>query len=105
MARSARSARTRPAELIALAGVAAIFVGIVVFMSTRTFDLSIVATGAAFIVALVVLAMLALAAGPIGRETDLDGGDPTAPRPESVDGTPAPQESPDSDPPADPQAR
>ncbi|MET0590125.1 MAG: hypothetical protein ABWZ77_03020 [Naasia sp.] len=92
MAVPTRSERFRPAELITLAAGVAVFVGVVVFMSTRTLDISIVSTGAAFIIALVVLAMLALAAGPIGREKDLRGGDPTAPHATSVD--------PDEQPPA-----
>lgn len=79
MAGPTRSERFKPAELISLAAVVAVFVGLVVFLSTRTFEIAVVSTGAAFIIALVILAMLALAAGPIGREKDLRGGDPTAP--------------------------
>ncbi len=79
MAKPSRSDRSRPAELIALAAVVAVFVGVVVFLSTRAWEVSLVFTGAGFIVALVLLAMLALAAGPVGQEKDLRGNDPTAP--------------------------
>ncbi len=60
--------RTRPAELLMLAAALAIFAGLIVLMSTRDFLVSIVFLGASFIVSLVVLAMLALAASPSGAE-------------------------------------
>lgn len=79
MAKPSRADRFRPAELITLAAVVALFVGVVVFLSTRAWEISLVFTGAGFIVALVMLAMLALAAGPVGQEKDLLGNSPTAP--------------------------
>jgi hypothetical protein len=77
MAQPSRADRFRPAELVGLASGLAIFAGLVVFISTREWTTSVIALGAAFVVALVVLAMLALATGPVGTETDLDGNDPT----------------------------
>ena len=62
--------RFRPLELLVLAGVFAVFVGLIVLMSTREFILTIVFTGVVFIVSLVILAMLALAAKPTGDERD-----------------------------------
>jgi len=63
-----RRDRTRPAELIALSAGLAIFAGLVVLVSTRQVLLSLIFLGIAFIVALVVLAMLALAVQPTGDE-------------------------------------
>lgn len=63
-----RRARTRPAELLGLSGVLAVFVGLTVLMSTRDVVLALIFLGVAFIVALMVLAMLALAV----REKDAD---------------------------------
>lgn len=79
MAAPTRADRFRPAELVGLASVIAVFTGVVVFMSTREWTVSVIFLGGAFVVALVVLAMLALATGPIGTETDLRGNSPTAP--------------------------
>jgi hypothetical protein len=63
----------RPLELLGLAAVFGAFVGLVVLMSTRQPLLALVALGITFIVALVVLAMLALATAPTGEERlDLD---------------------------------
>lgn len=56
-----RRERTRPAELLGLSGVLALFVGLTVLMSTRDVVLALIFLGVAFIVALMVLAMLALA--------------------------------------------
>lgn len=60
--------RTKPLELLALAGVFALFAGLIVLMSTRQLLLSVIFLGIAFIVSLVVLAMLALAVNPSGEE-------------------------------------
>ena len=68
-----RRDRTRPVELLALSAGFAIFVGLVVLMSTREVVLALIFAGIAFIVSLVVLAMLALAVRPNGEEKlDLD---------------------------------
>ena len=68
-----RRDRTRPVELLGLSGVLALFIGLVVLMSTREIVLSLIFLGVAFIVALVVLAMLSLAVRPTGDEQlDID---------------------------------
>ena len=65
--------RTRPVELIGLSAIFAVFVGLVVLMSTREVVLALVFFGLAFIVSLVGLAMLSLAVRPTGDEKlDLD---------------------------------
>jgi peptidoglycan/LPS O-acetylase OafA/YrhL len=65
--------RVRPAELIALAAGFALFAGLVVLMSTRDIVLSLVFFGLAFIVVLIVLAMLTLAMRPTSAELlDID---------------------------------
>lgn len=73
MTAPSRRDRFRPLELIGLSGVVAVFVGIVVLMSSREVVVSLIFLGLAFIVTLVVLAMLALATKPTGDEQiDLD---------------------------------
>jgi len=68
-----RRDRTRPLELIGLAAIFAVFVGGIVMLVTRLWLLAIEFAGATFIVALVVLAMLLLAVGPISGGVDEDG--------------------------------
>lgn len=63
-----RKDRTRPVELLVLSGVLGLFAGLVVLMSTRELVLALVFLGIAFIVSLVVLAMLSLAVQPTGDE-------------------------------------
>lgn len=76
MASPDRRARTRPAELLALSGGLALFTGLVVFMSTRDLLLALIFLGVAFITALVVFAMIALAVSPpIPPSEDDDAGD------------------------------
>lgn len=60
--------RTRPVELLGIAGVLAIFTALISFMATRDLVLSLIFAGLAFIVSLVVLAMLALSVSPDGEE-------------------------------------
>lgn len=60
--------RTRPLELLGLSGAFGLFTGLVVLMSTRDLVLAVIFAGVAFIVGLVVLAMLALAVRPSGEE-------------------------------------
>ncbi|MEP6480774.1 MAG: hypothetical protein ABJA94_02070 [Rhodoglobus sp.] len=60
--------RLRPLELLGISGVLALFAGLVVLMATRQVVLALIFCGVAFIVALVVLAMLALAVAPTGEE-------------------------------------
>jgi hypothetical protein len=68
MTEPSRRDRTRPIELLALAGGFGVFTGLVVLLSTRDLVLSLIFAGVAFIVGLVVLAMLALATRPTGDE-------------------------------------
>jgi hypothetical protein len=60
--------RLRPLELLVIAAVLGIFAGLVVLMATREIVLALVFLGIAFIVSLVVLAMLALTMAPTGDE-------------------------------------
>ena len=65
--------RTRPAEILGLSAIFAVFTGLVVFMSTRDWMLGLIFAGIAFIVSLVVIAMLALAIRPDKNELlDMD---------------------------------
>ena len=73
MAAPSRRDRTRPVELIGLSAIFAVFVGLVVLMSTREVVLALIFAGIAFIVSLVGLAMLSLAVRPDKDEKlDLD---------------------------------
>jgi predicted lysophospholipase L1 biosynthesis ABC-type transport system permease subunit len=72
-AHPSRKDRTRPAELLTLAGIMAVFTGLVVLLSTRDVALAIIFLGIAFIVVLMVLALLVLAVRPDDDEQlDLD---------------------------------
>lgn len=53
--------RARPAEVLGLAAVLSLFVGVGVLFSTRNWTLSFVFFGAAFVVSVLVLATLLLA--------------------------------------------
>lgn len=64
--------RLRPVELIGLAAAFGVFTGLVVALSTQDWILAGIGFGAAFIVGLVVLAMLALAASS-GEDDTKDG--------------------------------
>jgi hypothetical protein len=68
MSEPTRRDRTRPLELLVLSGVFGVFTGLVVLMSTRDLVLAVIFAGVAFIVGLVVLAMLALAVRPTSDE-------------------------------------
>lgn len=70
MATPSMRERTRPAELVGLSAIFAVFVGLVVLMSVRDVVLALIFAGIAFIVALVSLAMLSLAVRPTGEEKD-----------------------------------
>ena len=63
--------RLKPAELLVIAGVIGLFVGLVVFGTTREPILGLVCLGIAFVASLVVLAMLALAVKP-GPDEQID---------------------------------
>jgi hypothetical protein len=60
--------RMRPAEFVGIAAVLALFVGLIVLMSTREPILSLVFFGIAFIVTLVVLALFVLGMKPDADE-------------------------------------
>ena len=73
MSQPSRRDRTRPLELVGLSAVFAVFAGLVVLMATREPVVALIFFGIAFIVSLVVLAMLALSVRPTGDEQiDLD---------------------------------
>lgn len=83
MSKPSRKDRTRPVELLVLSGILGVFAGLVVFMSTREIILAVVFLGIAFIVSLVVLAMLSLAVQPtvdekidLAEQDDEQGGRP-----------------------------
>lgn len=59
-----RRDRLRPFEYVVISAVIAVFIGLVVLLSTRELTLALVFAGIAFIVSLVVIAMLALAVKP-----------------------------------------
>jgi uncharacterized membrane protein YgaE (UPF0421/DUF939 family) len=68
-----RRDRTRPAELLGLSAVIAIFVAVVVMLSSRDWMLGVIALGATFILSLVILATLALTVNASPEErVDLD---------------------------------
>ena len=68
-----RSEVLKPLELVGLAGVMAVFLGLVVLMSTREPLLALIGFGITFIVVLVVIAMLVLNMKPNDAEkTDID---------------------------------
>lgn len=68
-----RSDRLKPAELLGISGVMALFVGLTILLTTRELMLSVIGLGVTFIVALVVIAMLVLGMKPNASEqTDLD---------------------------------
>ena len=59
-----RRDRLRPFEYVVMSAIVALFIGFVVVLSTREVILALVFAGIAFIVSLVVIAMLALAVKP-----------------------------------------
>jgi hypothetical protein len=68
----------RPVEYVGGAAIAAIFTGVVVLFSTRELTLALIVAGIAFIVVLVVLALLAMAVKPNAEESaELHEGDET----------------------------
>ena len=67
-----RKDRLRPIELLGLAAVLAIFVGIVVFISSRSLTLALIGLGVTFILSIVVFATLALTLNPPSDEERQD---------------------------------
>lgn len=64
MSEPTRQERIRPVEYLGMAGVFGLFTGLIVLLSTRQIALAGIFLGVAFIVGLVVLAMLSLAGKP-----------------------------------------
>jgi hypothetical protein len=70
-----RRDRTRPAELLGLSAVLAAVTGVITYFGTRDFVLGLEFAGVAFIVSLIVFAMLLLAVSPkSGDAPDDDAG-------------------------------
>ena len=68
-----RSEKLKPVELVGFSAVMAVFLGLVVLMSTRDVVLSLIGFGGTFILVLVVIAMLVLGMKPNPSErSDLD---------------------------------
>jgi len=70
MTEPTRRERTRPVELLGISAVIAVAVGIITYFGTHTLLLAAEFAGVAFIVTLVVFAMLLLAISPRRRDTD-----------------------------------
>jgi peptidoglycan/LPS O-acetylase OafA/YrhL len=64
MTEPTRRDRTRPAELLGISAVLAVVIGVIGYFSVKDLVLAAVFAGVAFIVSLVVLAMLLLAISP-----------------------------------------
>ncbi len=63
----------RPAELVGGSAIAAVFVGLIVLLTTRQIELTLICTGIIFIVVLMGLALFAMGAKKDAEETaDLD---------------------------------
>ncbi|WP_066522753.1 hypothetical protein [Curtobacterium ammoniigenes] len=69
-----RRDRLRPVELLGISAIIAVFVGVVVLMSTRQINLGTIFMCVAFIVVVVVLAMLQLASASDQDDNDMLGG-------------------------------
>ncbi len=73
-----RRDRMRPLELLGLAGAVGVFAGLVVGLATREWILAAIFFGVIFIVSLVVLAMLSLAASAPDEKLPGQGEEPPA---------------------------
>lgn len=78
MTEPTRRDRTRPAELLGISAVLAVVTGIITYFGTRDLLLAAEFAGVAFIISLVVLAMLLLAISP--NDGGGDDGDRDRPR-------------------------
>ena len=68
-----RSEILKPVELVAISAGMGLFVGLTILLATRNWALSSIALGITFIIALVVIAMLALGMKPDAAEkSDID---------------------------------
>lgn len=63
MTRPSLRQRLKPLELVGIAAVLGVFAGAIALVGSRSIDVALILAGVAFIAALLVLAMLALAAG------------------------------------------
>ena len=85
--------RLRPVELLGLSAVVAAFIGVIVMMSTRAIEPTLIFAGITFIITLMTFAMLALTATPRADEQlDIDGQNLDARN--SATGGDAPQDDP-----------
>lgn len=64
MTESQKRLTLKPGELVALAGIIAVFIGAITLMATRDLVIALIAFGATFVFDLVALAMLMLAVTP-----------------------------------------
>lgn len=72
MTKPSRQDRLKPFELVIMAAVIAVFIGLVVLLSSRDLQLAVIFFGISFVVSLVVIAMLALAVKPgVAEKLDL----------------------------------
>lgn len=77
----------KPAEYVGGAAIAAVFTAVVVFISTRDWNLTLISAGGVFIIVLMSLALLAMAVKPNPEDHgDGTGGDPTPPDPSDGSG-------------------
>jgi hypothetical protein len=68
-----RSEILKPVELVGISAAMGLFVGLTILLATRNWALSSIALGITFIIALVVIAMLALGMKPDAAEkSDID---------------------------------
>ncbi|MCU1447780.1 hypothetical protein [Cryobacterium sp.] len=68
-----RSEILKPVELVGISAAMGLFVGLTILLATRNWALSSIALGITFIIALVVIAMLALGVKPDAAEkSDID---------------------------------
>lgn len=74
-----RREKMKPVELLGMAGVFGVFVGAMVFMGSRQWDLTLILAGVTFVVSLVILATLLIAVGPKIDHDRVDPVDPDAP--------------------------
>lgn len=74
MTTPSRKDRTRPAELLLLSLAIAVFTGLCVLLVTRDLAISVIFFGVAFILALVVFAMLSITSKP-NRDEEIDLGE------------------------------
>jgi hypothetical protein len=72
MSRPPLRERMKPLELVGISAVLGVFAGVIALVGSRSITIALILAGIAFIVALLVLAMLALAAGDQEPKGDQD---------------------------------